>query len=101
MRIGIAADHGGFALKNAIASKLRSSGHEVVDFGAHALDLADDYPDFVIPWRDRSPRARSSAGSRSAAAGSAPASPPTRLPAFAPDLSTTCSRPGRASKTTT
>ena len=49
MRIGIASDHGGFALKNWIAAKLRSSGHEVFDFGAHALDLADDYPDFVIP----------------------------------------------------
>ena len=49
MRIGIASDHGGFALKNEIAAKLRSSGHEVFDFGAHALDLADDYPDFVIP----------------------------------------------------
>ena len=36
-------------LKNEIAAKLRSSGHEVFDFGAHALDLADDYPDFVIP----------------------------------------------------
>ena len=49
MRIGIASDHGGFALKNEIAAKLRSSGHEVFDFGAHALNLADDYPDFVIP----------------------------------------------------
>ena len=49
MRIGIASDHGAFALKNEIAAKLRSSGHDVFDFGAHALDLADDYPDFVIP----------------------------------------------------
>jgi ribose 5-phosphate isomerase B len=49
MRIGIASDHGGFALKNEIAAKLRSSGHDVFDFGAHALDLADDYPDFIIP----------------------------------------------------
>ena len=49
MRIGVASDHGGFALKNQIATKLRSSGHEVFDFGAHALNLADDYPDFVIP----------------------------------------------------
>ena len=49
MRIGLASDHGGFALKNAIAAKMRSSGREVIDFGAHALDLADDYPDFVIP----------------------------------------------------
>jgi ribose 5-phosphate isomerase B len=49
MRVGIASDHGGFALKEQIAKSLRGSGHEVVDFGAHRLDPVDDYPDFVIP----------------------------------------------------
>ena len=49
MRVGIAADHGGFSLKAEIAARLRSSGHEVVDFGADHLDEGDDYPDFVIP----------------------------------------------------
>jgi len=49
MRIGIAADHGGFALKTQMAESLRGSGYEVVDFGADHLDPADDYPDFVIP----------------------------------------------------
>ena len=49
MRIGIAADHGGFALKIQMAESLRGAGHEVVDFGAAHLDPGDDYPDFVIP----------------------------------------------------
>ena len=49
MRIGIASDHGGFALKAEIAAKLAGDGHEVIDFGALALNPADDYPDFVIP----------------------------------------------------
>ena len=49
MRIGIASDHGGFALKAEIAAMMGAQGHEVFDFGAHALDPADDYPDFVIP----------------------------------------------------
>jgi ribose 5-phosphate isomerase B len=49
MRIGMAADHGGFELKEQLATLLREAGHEVVDFGASALDPADDYPDFVIP----------------------------------------------------
>jgi ribose 5-phosphate isomerase B len=49
MRIGMAADHGGFALKKELAAQLRSAGHEVVDFGANRLDPEDDYPDFVIP----------------------------------------------------
>jgi ribose 5-phosphate isomerase B len=49
MRIGIATDHGGFALKEDLAGRLRKAGHEVVDFGAHTLVEGDDYPDFVIP----------------------------------------------------
>src|SRR5271157_574405 len=49
MRIGIASDHGGFALKTAIAPKLGGAGHEVLDFGDLVLNPADDYPDFVIP----------------------------------------------------
>jgi ribose 5-phosphate isomerase B len=49
MRIGIAADHGGFELKENIAARLRKAGHEVIDFGAHKLTPDDDYPDFVIP----------------------------------------------------
>jgi ribose 5-phosphate isomerase B len=49
MRLGIAADHGGFSLKEKMAAELTSLGHEVVDFGAHELISGDDYPDFVIP----------------------------------------------------
>jgi ribose 5-phosphate isomerase B len=49
MRVGIAADHGGFALKEQLAELLRGSEYEVVDFGAHQLNPEDDYPDFVIP----------------------------------------------------
>ena len=49
MRVGIAADHGGFELKQQIAARLRSDGYEVIDFGAHTLTPDDDYPDFAIP----------------------------------------------------
>ncbi len=49
MRVGIATDHGGFALKEDLIAHLRAAGHEIVDFGAHALNPGDDYPDFVIP----------------------------------------------------
>lgn len=48
MRVGIAADHGGFTLKEQLVQQLRDSGHEVEDFGAYGLDPGDDYPDFVI-----------------------------------------------------
>jgi ribose 5-phosphate isomerase B len=49
MRIGIAADHGGFALKAQLIDGLKTAGYEVVDFGAHKLETGDDYPDFVLP----------------------------------------------------
>ena len=49
MRIGIATDHGGFALKEELVARIRAAGHEVVDFGAHQLAPDDDYPDFVVP----------------------------------------------------
>ncbi len=49
MKIGIAADHGGFSLKESMIQKLRETGHEVHDFGAYSLDPDDDYPHFVVP----------------------------------------------------
>jgi len=49
MRIGIAADHGGFELKENLILQLKAAGFEVVDFGAFELALDDDYPDYVIP----------------------------------------------------
>lgn len=49
MKIGIAGDHGGFALKEIIHELLKKQGYEVIDFGATVLDDTDDYPDFVIP----------------------------------------------------
>ena len=49
MLVGIAADHGGFALKEQIADLLRQSAHQVTDFGAYQLKADDDYPDFIIP----------------------------------------------------
>src|SRR3569623_2323701 len=49
MRVGIATDHGGFALKEELCAKLRAAGHQVIDFGAHELSPDDDYPAYVVP----------------------------------------------------
>ena len=49
MHLGIATDHGGFRLQEDLLARLRAAGHDVVDFGATALNPDDDYPDFVIP----------------------------------------------------
>ena len=48
-RIGIAADHGGFELKQYLIGKLRGAGHAVSDFGDSHSQSDDDYPDFVVP----------------------------------------------------
>ena len=48
-RIGVAADHGGFALKEQLVGMLRGAGYEVLDFGDGEPKPDDDYPDFVVP----------------------------------------------------
>ena len=48
-RIGIAADHAGFELKEHLKKMLLEANYEVVDFGNTVLNSIDDYPDYVIP----------------------------------------------------
>jgi RpiB/LacA/LacB family sugar-phosphate isomerase len=49
MKVGIAADHGGYQMKQQILQLLSARGHEVVEFGNTLYDRNDDYPDFAIP----------------------------------------------------
>jgi ribose 5-phosphate isomerase B len=49
VRVGVAADHGGFDLKQEMVRRLMEAGHVVADFGNLLPDPQDDYPDFVIP----------------------------------------------------
>ncbi len=42
----IGADHGGYALKEAVLSHLQAQGHEVEDIGTHSPDSVD-YPDYA------------------------------------------------------
>jgi ribose 5-phosphate isomerase B len=49
MRIGLAADHGGFDLKEKISTWLKEAGYETVDFGAYKWAEEDDYPDYIVP----------------------------------------------------
>jgi ribose 5-phosphate isomerase B len=48
-QIGIAADDGGFDLKQYLLGMLRAAGHIVEEFGDTRLDPDDDYPVFVVP----------------------------------------------------
>jgi len=47
LKVAIACDHGGFALKAELKPLVAEFGHEVLDLGAHQLDPADDYPDYA------------------------------------------------------
>ena len=52
MRVGIATDHGGFALKEELLKHLEDGGYSVLDYGAFAENPEDDYPDFIIPMAE-------------------------------------------------
>jgi ribose 5-phosphate isomerase B len=47
LRVALGADHGGFPLKAELLPWMQTQGYKVLDLGAHALDPADDYPDFA------------------------------------------------------
>jgi ribose 5-phosphate isomerase B len=45
MRIAVASDHAGFALKDELAAWLRDSGHVVIDLGTNSTESVD-YPEY-------------------------------------------------------
>ena len=53
MKVYFAADHAGYALKNALIEHVRTRGYEVEDIGAFELDPEDDYPDFMTVLAER------------------------------------------------
>ncbi len=48
MKVAVASDHAGFALKEYLKGVLRAAGHEIEDFGTHN-DSAVDFSDFAYP----------------------------------------------------
>ena len=51
MRIALASDHAGVALKATLVDYLRANGHEVADLGPETTDSVD-YPDFGTKLAD-------------------------------------------------
>ena len=47
MRVALAGDHAGYALKERLLAHLASRGHEVLDLGAHDT-TPSDYPDHAL-----------------------------------------------------
>ena len=60
--VGIAADHGGFELKQYLVEMLSKTGCRVIDFGSRGPSEDDDYPDFVVPLARAVARAEVSRG---------------------------------------
>lgn len=46
MKIAVASDHAGFALKEAMKKEVEALGYEVIDLGTHSADPVD-YPDYA------------------------------------------------------
>jgi len=61
MKIAIAADHAGFALKEQLRRKLADEGHELVDFGPASAESCD-YPDYAQPVAREVAQGRSDRG---------------------------------------
>ncbi len=47
MKIAVAADHAGYALKQSVIDELKAAGREVIYLGTHDATQPDDYPDFA------------------------------------------------------
>jgi ribose 5-phosphate isomerase B len=62
MKIFLASDHAGFGLKGILVDFLRQEEYDVEDLGAHNLDTADDYPDFIRPLAEKVARHKDSVG---------------------------------------
>lgn len=48
MKIAVASDHAGFALKKQLIEWLREEDYQILDFGAFSEDSVD-YPDYAFP----------------------------------------------------
>jgi ribose 5-phosphate isomerase B len=46
MRVAVAADHGGFPLKDTVLEVVRACGHEPIDLGTNSAESVD-YPDYA------------------------------------------------------
>jgi len=47
MKLALASDHAGVALKARVMVQLRREGHDVEDLGTHTTDPVD-YPDYAM-----------------------------------------------------
>lgn len=80
MKVFLASDHAGFELKGKLVSFVRSLGYDAEDLGPHALDVADDYPDFIFPAARKVAETEGSFGIVIGASGQGEAMAANRIP---------------------
>ncbi len=101
MRVGIAADHGGFALKGQVADDASwPRGTRSWTSAQHQLEPGDDYPDFIIPLARPSPKGDVERGVALCGSGVGASIAANKVPGCVPGSSMTFSPPIRASKMT-
>ena len=79
MKIGIAADHAGQALKATLLEHLRDKGHDVKEYGP-PTDPNDDYPIIVRPLADAIARGEVERGIFTCGSGIGPAVAANKIP---------------------
>jgi ribose 5-phosphate isomerase B len=62
MKIYIGSDHAGYELKEKLKIYVKELGYEIEDKGAFSLELADDYPDFIVPVAEAVAKSENSFG---------------------------------------
>src|SRR5699024_10725150 len=98
--IALAADHGGFELKEAVRAHLDEAGIPYIDFGTHSADSVD-YPDMAVPACDAVVAGQCSKALLFCGTGVASAWPPIRSRASAPAAARTASAASTPAATTT
>jgi ribose 5-phosphate isomerase B len=73
MKIILAADHGGWELKQKIKAYLGGKSFEIVDMGAEKYDALDNFPDYVLPAVARIRADKSAVGIFACRTGTGPA----------------------------
>jgi len=61
MKVAVAADHGGYELKEHVKRWLTEHGHDVTDFGTDSTELVD-YPDYGFAASDAVAAGKADAG---------------------------------------
>lgn len=79
-KVYLASDHAGYALKAELVPYIGTLGYTVEDLGAHTMEPADDYPDYILPCATQVAAEEGSVGIILGASGQGEAMAANRVP---------------------